>query len=555
MDRSDTTSDGRVKRRNSALSGPATAAFPIGRFGLFRLIDRIDDGAGEGGSELYRALWAFMPREPERLCVVKRLRPELCSSPAFVRMFEKEAEVLAALDHPNLVKTYERGLVETVPYVAMEWLEGIDLSSLMRSIRLTGGSLSVEVAIYIAHEVARGLAHGHAASNREGNPLKLVHRDVKPTNVVLMPNGGVKLIEFGATRVSSFIGQNVTTEGARGNRPSYVAPEQVRGGMIDARADLFSLGAVLWEMLTGRPLFPAADPRETINKLLNAELIRPSVLRPEVPAALDDVVMKMLHRDLNLRHQTAISVTQDLTQFLPAPADDARAVGSLVRSHMETRPAVPGASLLPSGKPVPPALAGVLEAVVNNMRAGGLAGRLPGSLRKITSFVPMVAAKFPRRAAPRPSNDLAPAISINTPAGSFKMPRRPLWHSVASVMAAVTLVVGVGGGWLYAHRSIDGDEAYAQQDTQTPTMMEASWTQEPAQPVSAGIVIESLPPPVPAANPGTPASPEAEVAPTKRKPKRVVATKATRRKRGARVQRRRVTQVQAAATALRPAKK
>jgi serine/threonine protein kinase len=549
VDRSE-TSDGRGKRRNSVLAGPATAAFPIGRFGLFRLIDRIDDGAGEGGSELYRALWTYMPREPERLCVVKRLRPELCSSPAFVRMFEKEAEVLAALDHPNLVKTYERGLVETVPYVAMEWLEGIDVASLMRSIRIAAGTLSVEVAIFIAHEVARGLAHGHAACSREGNPLKLVHRDVKPSNVVLLPNGGVKLIDFGATRVSSFIGQNVSTDGTRTNRPSYIAPEQMRGGMIDARADLFSLGALLWEMLTGRPLFPAADPRETANKLLTGELLRPSVLRPEVPAALDDVVMKMLHRDVPLRHQTAISVAQDLAQFLPAPADDARAVGSLVRTHMETRSAVSAASLLPSGKPVPPALMGVLEAVAKNMRAGGIAGRLPGSIRKITSLVPMVAARFPRRTPARPSTDPAPAISINTPAGSFKMPRRPVWPMVANVMAGVTFLVALGGGWQYLNRETASVEV-AETDTLPPNTMQVAWTGEPAQPVAAGIVIESLPPPVLP----TAVSPAAAAETKPKKAKRAVAGKPPRRKRVSRLQRRRANTTQAAAAVVRSAKK
>ncbi|HEY0713811.1 MAG TPA: serine/threonine-protein kinase [Polyangia bacterium] len=555
MDRSETTSDGRVKRRNSALAGPATAAFPIGRFGLFRLIDRIDDGTGEGGSELYRALWAQMPREPERLCVVKRLRPELCSSPAFVRMFEKEAEVLAALDHPNLVKTYERGLVETVPYVAMEWLEGLDLSSLMRSIRIAGSTLSVEVAIFIAHELARGLAHGHAACNREGNPLKLVHRDIKPTNVVLLPNGGVKLIDFGATRVSSFIGQNVSTDGVRSNRPSYISPEQMRGGMIDARADLFSLGAVLWEMLTGRPLFPAADPRETTNKLLTGDLLRPSVLRPEVPAALDDVIMKMLHRDVALRHQTAISVAQDLAQFLPAPADDARAVGSLVRTHMETRPAVSAeaASLMPAGKPVPAALVGVLEAVAKNMREGGLAGRLPGSIRKITSFVPMVAAKFPRRAAARAATDPAPAISINTPAGSFKLPRRPILPTVANVMAVLTVIIAFGAGWRYLNRAPSA-EAFALAEPMPSSMMEASWTDTTAPPSTAGIVIESLPPPAPPVSPAPAPSEKPAALAQPKKTKSAVAAKPSRRKRATRAQRRRVSQVQAAAV-VRPAKK
>lgn len=558
VDRSE-TSDGRGKRRSSVPSGPATASFPIARFGLFRLIDRIDRGGAESGSELYRALWAQTPREPERLCVLKRLRPELVSSPTFVRMFEQEAQVLAALDHPNLVKTFERGLVETVPYVAMEYLEGLDLASLLRSIRTGAGTLPIEVGIFIAHEVAKALAHGHGARDQQGAPLGLVHRDVKPTNVVLLPNGVVKLIDFGVTRVSSFIAQNVTSEGSRSHKPSYVAPEQVRGGLVDARADLFALGVVLWEMLTGRPMFPPADPRETAARLVTGDQQRPSVLRSDVTPPLDNLVMRLLNRDLNQRYQTAASVVQDLALFLPAPADDARAVGSLVRSHMETRPAVAGPPLLlPNGKPVPPALAGVFESIVNSMRAGGLAGRLPGSIRKMTSFVPMVAARFPRRPPARNPGDPAPAISINTPAGSFKMPRRPIAPVLAYAMVAATLALGAGASWRYlqgdTHESTLEADAYPLEEL-PPSMMHAAFVTRPAVPSpSKGIVIESLSPPPATTTTAAEKSPAQVSSKGKRPGRRHAAKAASRRnKRVGRISRNRAGVVQA--DAVRPAKK
>ena len=278
----------RPRRANKAVVvAPTTSALPGGRFGGFRFIERVERG---GPAELYRALWSDAPSAAERICLIKRLRPELASSPAFVRMFQDEARTMAQLSHPNVARVFAHGELEGLPYVAMEPLEGLTLAQLLAGLRPSGKKLPVEVACYIASEVAAALAHAHGATadrGRQEQPLGLVHRDVRPANVLLLPSGSVKLIEFGVAKVASFVSQSVNVNGAGTGKPSYVSPEQLAGAPLDGRSDLFSLGVVLWEMLCGRALFPPTEPGEAVARLTSGALPRPSSVRSEVPAALD----------------------------------------------------------------------------------------------------------------------------------------------------------------------------------------------------------------------------------------------------------------------------
>jgi serine/threonine protein kinase len=290
-----------------------------------------------GNAELYRGLWCPGPGTAEQMCVVKRLGAELGRSPTFVRMFEEEARILAQLDHPAIVRTFDSGSCDGVPYVVLEWLDGRDLYRVLKSLRQQGRpGLPVEVAIYVARQVALALAHAHAAHDQDGQPLHLVHRDIRPDNITVLRDGRVKLGEFGVARASSFISLSITLAGISRTKPVYLAPEQVSGGPLDARADLFSLGVVLWEMLTGRPLFPPTSPREAAARVLKADLPRPSSIESEVPPELDALVMRLLERAPGKRLQSAMDLAQRLGAMLPVPADAVRGLAVLVRACVDT---------------------------------------------------------------------------------------------------------------------------------------------------------------------------------------------------------------------------
>jgi hypothetical protein len=490
------------------LPTPRTAAFPVCRFGAYRLIERLDHendrGVYEGPAEMYRALWAEDAATPERSCVLKRLRSELIESPTFVRMFEEEARVLAALHHPNIVETYDHGSFEGVPYLAMESLDGVDLARLSRSMRADGKLLPVEVAVYIAHEVALGLAHAHGACDSEGRSLRLVHRDLKPGNVVLLRSGRVKLVEFGVARVSSFLSNNLTSDGLTPGKAVYVAPEQVKGAPLDARADLFSLGALLWEMLTGRPLFPPASARKAAARLMVAELKEPSALRTDVLEPLDAIVMRLLSRDVTRRHQSAADVAADLAQLLPAPADDARALCSLVRAHLDARP-VPQPTRAagpkrPITRVVPVVAAALARGVQMSNYMGRLPGRLPGSIRKVTGLLPAIVAKLPRRKTttspsvlPDRSGGTPLSVALATPLWPVPrgLPRRMGLLAVQS-LAAVTLVLAAGVGWRELRASAQSQGAVQIASDEAPANLGVVIERLPA-----AIVIPEAAPPVP----------------------------------------------------------
>jgi serine/threonine protein kinase len=396
---------GKRKGRPSYVAAGATANYPTSRFGAFRLLESL--GRGDKSTELFRGLWCKGPGEPELMCVVKRLSSELVHSPTFVSMFEEEVRVLAQLDHPNIVHTLESGTCEGAPYVVLEWLDGLDLRRVLKSQRKEGREFPIEVAIHVAREVALALAHAHAAQDANGNPLHLVHRDVRPDNIVLLRSGKVKLGEFGVARASSFISLSITIAGISRRKPAYLAPEQISGRPIDHRADLFSLGVVLWEMLTGRPLFPPTSPREAAARVLQADLVRPSAINSEVPAELDALVMRLLDRTPSRRVQEATQVARELGALLPVPADAVRGLAMLVRGCVDSK--------TPTPVPIGPALVYPLTLMMPVLTAALRKGAQ--SLRDVSHAVSIAVTATPAvisaPARPVPRDPDAPTTEID----------------------------------------------------------------------------------------------------------------------------------------------
>jgi eukaryotic-like serine/threonine-protein kinase len=294
-------------------------------FGRYRLLERI--GAG-GMAEIYKAV-AVGDQGFARTVAIKRIREEVAQVADIGQLFADEARLCALLDHPNIVQVIDFGSVAGSHYLAMEHLKGKNLDEVMFVLRRRRERLEPELALFIGREVARGLAYAHALCDERGRPLHIVHRDVSPANIMLVHAGAVKLLDFGIARITSELRQAVTQgRGLRGKCP-YLAPEQITGGLVDGRSDIFALGVVLWEMLTGQRLFDGDTDLATIDSVLSRVIPPPSAVTGDVPPALDGIVMAALARDPDRRYRSADAVAADLDEVmraLPSRHDDITAL-------------------------------------------------------------------------------------------------------------------------------------------------------------------------------------------------------------------------------------
>ena len=278
------------------------------RFGRYVLLERIGSG---GMAEVFRAV-AHGLEGFQRTFVVKRIRADHTLEADFLNMFVNEARICAVLDHENIVQIYDFGEVDGCYFLTMEYLRGKDLSTVLRKLYACKQSLDPGVVAYLGCKVARGLAYAHGLA-AGGEPLDIIHRDVSPSNIMLLRSGGVKLLDFGIakTRPKFNVGENTETGVCKGKLPD-LSPEHVDGQALDARSDVFGLGVVLWEALTGRRLFVGRTDFETMQNVLKRPIPAPSLLRPEIPIELDRIVVRALERDRNRRYQSARALADDL---------------------------------------------------------------------------------------------------------------------------------------------------------------------------------------------------------------------------------------------------
>jgi eukaryotic-like serine/threonine-protein kinase len=298
----------------------------------------LDEILGRGGmSVVYRAT----DRVLDRTVAVKVLPAAYAENPVLVERFSREARAVARLSHPNIVGVYDSGFDRTVHYIVMECVPGVSLAHVLKD----RGRLAVGEAVEIATQVADALAAAHEA--------RIVHRDIKPANIMVEPSGTVKVLDFGIARARDDADLTRTTT-VLGSAP-YMAPEVAMGGSADERSDIYSLGCVLYEMLTGRPPFLADVPLAVMHLHANATPEPVRELRPEVPEGLDALVLRMLAKEPADRPQRAAELVPALHDAL---RDDAtRTAPTLVAP---TRVSPPPASPPPeqsiaSSPPTPPA--------------------------------------------------------------------------------------------------------------------------------------------------------------------------------------------------------
>ncbi len=278
------------------------------RFGKYLLHRRIALG---GMAEIFQASVAGAEGF-ERDLVIKRILPHFSDDDVFVRMFVDEARLTAKLQHPNIVQIFDFDVVEGRYYIAMEYVEGKDLTDVLEESRRQGQRLSVAQCVWIAIEIAKGLHYAHTKQDH-GQPLNIVHRDVTPSNVMVTYRGDVKLMDFGIAKAAQR--STKTQAGAVKGKVAYMSPEQARGRHIDGRTDLFALGVMLWEMLTGQRLFLADSDFETLSNVLKMQPPPPSSLNRECPRDLDPIVLKCLAKDPEERWRDAEAFGRELTRW------------------------------------------------------------------------------------------------------------------------------------------------------------------------------------------------------------------------------------------------
>jgi serine/threonine-protein kinase len=281
------------------------------QFGKYLLLRKLAEG---GMAELFLARQAGMEGF-EKLVVVKRILPQLMSEPEFVKMFLNEARLAARLNHPNIVQIFELGQIDKLYFIAMEFIHGEDLRSLVVEANKITLKPTPGLVCRILADTLAGLHYAHTRVSPDGKPLGLVHRDVSPQNVLVTYEGSVKLVDFGiakATRATS----EQTQAGLFKGKFSYMAPEQTRGQSLDARADVFAVGILLWELLTWRRLFKRATEMATLIAVAEDAIPSPRALVRELPAELERISLKALARPIEERYATAQEMRADLEALI-----------------------------------------------------------------------------------------------------------------------------------------------------------------------------------------------------------------------------------------------
>jgi serine/threonine-protein kinase len=253
-----------------------------------------------------------------RPVAIKRLHAQFAQDPEFVKMFLDEARLAARIAHPNVVQTLD--LVESTNevFLVMDYVRGLSLASLVRTLRGMGERIPVAVSVGILVGVLEGLHAAHEAKNDMGERLDLVHRDVSPQNVLVGTDGVARLLDFGIAKAAGRV--QSTKSGQVKGKVAYMAPEQVQGEPVTRRTDIYAASVILWEVLTGRRLFFGQNDADSLRRVMNDRVQAPSALVPELPHALDRVVMRGLERDASKRYSTAHEMAMELGGCIPPAA-------------------------------------------------------------------------------------------------------------------------------------------------------------------------------------------------------------------------------------------
>jgi len=380
------------------------------RYGSYLVYEQI----GRGGMASVHRAEQPLRGGGVREVALKRLLPTLKKE--LVTLFLDEARLLHYLDHPNIAATYDSGRVFGTYFIAMEYVPGPTLKQLVEHTGATVGAVPQPITLDIAAQLCDALDHAHTRCDENGQPLNIVHRDVTPANLILSPDGTLKLIDFGLAKAQ--VSTERTSAGVIKGKFGYVAPEYL-AGHLDRRVDLWAVGIIMYELLTSRRLFDGPDALETMMRVKALPIPRPSIANPTVSPELDEIVMTALERDPSRRWQSAAQMRDRLRALLDDQFPGDRQVASWV-SWVFTQER---GARVPQMTPV-----------------------MPAPILRPTP--PTIEPELPTRPGPTPTPPAAPHLPdprlatsmVNLPTAPMPEPRTlAIWIGVA--VAVITLLV------------------------------------------------------------------------------------------------------------------
>lgn len=276
------------------------------QFGKYQMLRRVGVG---GMAEVYLARTTVAHGLSKQL-VIKKIHPAHARSPQFLSMFVEEAKIALSLNHPNIVQVFDFGQVGQTFFLAMEFIEGVDVLRVLKEQRAQNKPVPMDIAAFIVQEAAKGLDYAHRKSDDFGDPLHIVHRDISPQNLLVSWDGAVKIVDFGIASAQN----NKEEEGVIKGKFAYMPPEQARGESVDRRADVFSAGIVLFELVCGRPLYQGKGQKALEEARLGA-IPSPRSLNPDIPPLLENTILKALAYNREDRFDTARDFQHALGKF------------------------------------------------------------------------------------------------------------------------------------------------------------------------------------------------------------------------------------------------
>lgn len=267
----------------------------------YEIIEKIGGG---GMALVYKAKCRLL----NRFVAIKILRAEFTEDEEFVKKFKRESQAAASLSHPNIVGIYDVGMEDNIYYIVMEYIKGQTLKDLIKH----KGALGIDFATNIAIQISSALEHAHKNH--------IVHRDIKSHNIMIREDNSVKVTDFGIARAIS--SSTITNTGNVIGSVHYFSPEQARGGYTDEKSDIYSLGIVMYEMMTGRLPFEGESPIAVALKHLQEEAVRPTSINPRIPKSMEDIILKSIEKDVNNRYSSMSEIINDLRQSLVMPNGD-----------------------------------------------------------------------------------------------------------------------------------------------------------------------------------------------------------------------------------------
>jgi serine/threonine protein kinase len=453
----------------------------------------------------------------EKDLVIKQILPQYARDPEFVQSFVAEAKIAVTLNHANIVGIYELGRVDGTYFIAMEYVDGLDVFSTIDAAKRHGRKISIGSSALIVEEVAKGLDYAHRKVGPDGLPLGLVHRDLNPRNVLISTEGDVKILDFGIAKTASAVAAMPKTRaGVVKGTTGYMSPEQATGREIDSRTDIYQAGLLLFELLTGVPLFWRPDDQQTRELMRQHRVVAPSRLVKEVPPELDRIVIRCLDRDPNARYQSAAELAAEVgrVRFTRHPEAHHRAIGTLVAELMrlDTAEREVSAQALPSTQELHEVISNAIEQSISGDIVT-IATRTPSGVEApetppVTGSMPleMPAETIAPPPPPTPTAKKGPALAIAVGAAAFALAGLGTIYAMRAGEEVVAATVPIDAGVVAAQAS-PPDAALEIAQASVDAAIEPQRSSDPAD---AGATEESAPPPPPTRKPSKRRAPPLE---------------------------------------------